>query len=66
MRGVAYSPEVRVLMMQMHEQGQSLAALSRDTEIPRRVLTRWWAGYQQEGREGLQSLCDNWGLDRFV
>lgn len=56
MRGVAYSPEVRVLLMQLHEQGRSLSALSRESSIPRRVLSRWWARYQQEGREGLQPL----------
>jgi transposase InsO family protein len=56
MRGVAYSPEVRVLLMQLHEQGRSLSALSRETGIARRVLSRWWTRYRQEGREGLQPL----------
>jgi transposase InsO family protein len=56
MRGVAYRPEVRVLLMQLHEQGRSLSALSRETAISRRVLSRWWTRYQQEGREGLQPL----------
>jgi transposase InsO family protein len=56
MRGVAYRPEVRVLLMQLHEQGRSLSALSRETAISRRVLSRWWTRYQQEGGEGLQPL----------
>ena len=56
MRGVAYRPEVRVLLMQLHEQGRSLSALSRETGIPRRVLCRWWVRYQQEGRDGLQPV----------
>ncbi len=54
MRGVAHRPEVRVLLMQLHEQGRSLSALSRETAIPRRVLSRWWTRYQQEGGAGLE------------
>jgi len=56
MRGEAHSPEVRVCLMQMHEQGRSLSSLSRESGIPRRVLCRWWSRYQQEGGEGLQPL----------
>ena len=54
MRGVAHRPEVRALLMQLHEQGRSFLALSREAGIPRRVLSRWWARYQQEGGAGLQ------------
>lgn len=53
MRGRAYSPEVRLVLMQQHEQGRSLSALSRETGIARRVLSRWWVRYQQEGQAGL-------------
>jgi transposase InsO family protein len=54
MRGVAHSPGVRVLLMQLHEQGRSLSALSRETGIARRVLSRWWTRYQQDGGAGLE------------
>ena len=53
MRGVAHDPEIRALVMQLHRQGHSLAALSRELNIPRRVLCRWWIRYQQDGLAGL-------------
>jgi transposase-like protein len=53
MRGKAHSPEVRLLLMQQHDLGRSLSVLSRESGIPRRVLSRWWQRYQQEGRAGL-------------
>lgn len=53
MRGVAYDPEQRFLLMRLHEQGHTFSALSRDTGVPRRVLRRWWIRYQQGGRVGL-------------
>jgi transposase InsO family protein len=36
--------------MKMHQQGKSLAALSRETGIARPVLSRWWVRFQKEGR----------------
>lgn len=54
MRGVAYSIGERELLMKMHRQGKSLAALSRETGVARPVLSRWWLRYCQEGRAGLK------------
>jgi transposase InsO family protein len=54
MRGIAHGPELRLLLMHQHEQGRSLSALSREAGIPRRVLSRWWMRYQQEGEAGLK------------
>lgn len=54
MRGVAYSPAERELLMKMHQQGKSLSVLSRETGIARPVLSRWWMRYQREGRAGLE------------
>jgi transposase InsO family protein len=54
MRGVAYSLAERELLMKMHQQGKALSMLSRDTGIPRPVLSRWWKRYQQQGRAGLE------------
>lgn len=56
MRGVAHSVEERLVLMKLHEQGESLSALSRKTGLPREVLSRWWARYRREGREGLEPL----------
>ena len=39
--------------MGLHAPGQSLAALSREYEIPRPVLSRWWRRYQAAGLDGL-------------
>ena len=52
-RGVAYSPETRSFLMGLHAQGRTLSELSRDFEIPREVLSRWWQRYQREGLPGL-------------
>jgi transposase InsO family protein len=54
MRGLAYSVGERELLMKMHHQGKSLAALSRETGIARPVLSRWWIRFQKEGRAGLE------------
>jgi transposase InsO family protein len=54
MRGVAYSVWERELLMRMHEKGKSLTALSRETGIARSLLSRWWQGYREQGRAGLQ------------
>ncbi len=54
MRGVAYSVGERELLMKMHQQGKSLATLSRETGVARPVLSRWWLRYCQEGRAGLK------------
>jgi len=54
MRGVAHEVGERLLLMRLHEQGQSFSVLSRDTRIPRAVLYRWWVRYQEEGRAGLE------------
>jgi transposase InsO family protein len=40
--------------MKLHEQGVSLSALSRQTGLPREVLSRWWIRYQRDGRAGLE------------
>lgn len=52
-RGVAHSPETRSFVMGLHAQGRSLSDLSREFEIPREVLSRWWQRYQRDGLPGL-------------
>jgi transposase InsO family protein len=52
-RGVAHSTETRAFVMGLHAQGRSLSDLSREFEIPREVLSRWWSRYQQDGLAGL-------------
>lgn len=52
-RGVAHSTETRSFVMGLHAQGRSLSDLSREFEIPREVLSRWWSRYQQDGLAGL-------------
>ena len=54
MRGVAYSVGERVLFMKLHEQGRSLKTLSRETGVPRQILSGWWKRYRQAGVEGLR------------
>jgi transposase-like protein len=54
MRGVACSVRERELLMKMRQQGKSLMELSRETGVPRPVLSRWWKRYQKEGRAGLE------------
>jgi transposase InsO family protein len=54
MRGVAYSPDFKALLMGLHQQGESLSALSRDHHVPREVLSRWWRDYQRGGLAALQ------------
>jgi len=53
-RGRAYSLDFRMAMMKQHGQGRSFAALSRETDVPREVLGRWWKRYQADGEAGLQ------------
>jgi transposase-like protein len=54
MRGVACSVRERKLLMKMRQQGKSLMELSRETGVPRPVLSRWWKRYQKEGQAGLE------------
>src|SRR5713226_5478986 len=54
MGGVAYEMGERVLLMNLHKQGHSLKALSRETGVPRQILSGWWKRYQQAGAEGLR------------
>ena len=54
MRGVAYSPDFKALLMGLHQQGESLAALSRQHHIARELLSRWWRDFQQGGLAALQ------------
>jgi transposase-like protein len=49
---VAYGMGERVLLMKFHEQGRSLKAWSRETGVPRQILSGWWKRYQQGGVEG--------------
>jgi transposase InsO family protein len=54
MRGVAYSPDFKALLMGLHQRGESLASLSREHHVPREVLSRWWRRYEQDGLAALQ------------
>jgi transposase InsO family protein len=54
MRGVAYSPDFKALLMGLHQHGESLSALSRRHGIAREVLSRWWRDYQAGGLVALQ------------
>lgn len=54
MRGVAYSPDFKALLMGLHQRGESLSALSRDHQVAREVLSRWWRDYQRGGLAALQ------------
>lgn len=54
MRGVAYSPDFKALLMGLHQQGESLSALSRHHHVAREVLSRWWRDYQAGGLAALQ------------
>ena len=52
-RGVAHGPEIRSFLMGLHAQGRSLSDLSREFEIPREVLSRWWQRVTTDGLDGL-------------
>ena len=52
-RGVAHSPETRSFVMGLHAQGRTLSDLSREFDIPREVLSRWWQRYRRNGLAGL-------------
>jgi len=52
-RGVAHSPETRSYLMGLHAQGRSLSDLSREFQVPRQVLSRWWQRVQAHGLSGL-------------
>lgn len=52
-RGRAYSLDFRIAMMKQHAQGRPFAVLSRETTVPRDVLSRWWKRYQAQGVAGL-------------
>jgi transposase InsO family protein len=54
MRGVAYSPDFKALLMGLHPQGESFSALGRQHGIARELLSRWWRDYQHGGLAGLQ------------
>lgn len=54
MRGVAHETVLRAKLMARHEQGQTLAELSREFGIARPVLSRWWARYQETDLAGLK------------
>lgn len=53
MRGIAYDEAFRALMMGLHSQGRALVDLSREFQVPRDVLSRWWSRYREEGLKGL-------------
>ena len=53
MRGVAYGLGERVLLMKFREQGRSLQALSRETGVPRRLLSQRGKSYRDE----VESRC---------
>jgi transposase InsO family protein len=52
-RGVAHSPETRSYLMGLHAQGRSLSDLSREFQVPRQVLSRWWQRFHERGLAGL-------------
>ena len=54
MRGVAYSPDFKALLMGLHQRDESLSALSRQHQIAREVLSRWWQAYAAGGLAALQ------------
>jgi transposase InsO family protein len=54
MRGVSYSPDFKALLMGLHQQGESLSALSRRHGVAREVLSRWWHAYERGGLAALQ------------
>jgi len=53
-RGRPYSLDFRMAMMKQHAQGRPFAALSRETDVPRDVLRRWWQRYARGGARALQ------------
>ena len=53
MRGVAHETVLRAKLMALHEQGVTLADLSRRYGIARPVLSRWWKDYQRADLAGL-------------
>lgn len=52
-RGRAYSLDFRLAMMKQHAQGRTFSALSREADVPRDVLRRWWTRYRQGGEAAL-------------
>ena len=53
-RGRAYSLDFRLAMMKQHAQGRSFTTLSRETNVPRDVLRRWWQRYATGGSAALE------------
>lgn len=53
-RGRAYSLDFRLAMMKQHAQGRSFTTLSRETDVPRDVLRRWWQRYEAGGATALR------------
>lgn len=54
MRGVAYRPDFKALLMGLHQQGETLSTLSRQHQIAPALLSRWWRAYQEGGLAALQ------------
>jgi transposase InsO family protein len=54
MRGVAYSPDFKALLMGLHQRGESFSALSREHSVARELLSRWWRAYDHGGLAALQ------------
>jgi transposase InsO family protein len=54
MRGVAYSPDFKALLMGLHQRGESFSALSRHHGVARELLSRWWRDFSAGGLAGLQ------------
>ena len=54
MRGVPYSPDFKALLMGLHQQGETLSALSRRHQVARELLSRWWQDYSLGGLAALQ------------
>ncbi len=53
-RGRAYSLDFRMAMMKQHAQGRSFSSLSRETDVPRDILRRWWKRYEVGGEAALR------------
>lgn len=53
-RGRAYSLDFRIAMMKLHAQGRSWSTLSREADVSRDVLRRWWQRYEAGGEAALR------------
>jgi len=61
MRGVAYSPDFKALLMGLDQQGESLSALSRRHQVARELLSRWWP----RGLRTVQRLLEEHGVNQL-